>query len=57
MNASTFEHIAGFSCIQTPASGIALPGVPMADRDFIAHAGEDIPRLLAEVRRIRNYPG
>jgi hypothetical protein len=26
------------------------------DYDFIAHARQDLPRLLAEVRRLRNQP-
>lgn len=26
----------------------------VADQDFIAHARQDIPRLLAEVRRLRD---
>jgi hypothetical protein len=26
----------------------------IADQDFIAHARQDIPRLLAEVRRLRD---
>lgn len=29
------------------------PAVPVADYDFIAHARQDVPRLLAEVRRLR----
>jgi hypothetical protein len=27
----------------------------IADQDFIAHARQDIPRLLAEVRRLRDH--
>jgi hypothetical protein len=30
--------------------------VPAADLDFIAHARQDIPRLVAEVRRLRDLP-
>lgn len=29
------------------------PPVPVADYDFIAHARQDVPRLIAEVRRLR----
>jgi hypothetical protein len=29
----------------------------LADQDFIAHAREDLPRLLAEVRRLRQEAG
>ncbi len=34
---------------------VSLDGVPAAaaDLDFIAHARQDVPRLLAEVRRLR----
>ena len=28
-------------------------GVPIADQDFIASARQDIPRLVAEIRRLR----
>jgi hypothetical protein len=32
-------------------------GVPDDDQDFIAHARQDVPRLLAEVRRLRALLG
>jgi hypothetical protein len=32
---------------------IELSGATVADQDFIAHAREDVPRLVAEVRRLR----
>jgi hypothetical protein len=32
---------------------IELTGATVADQDFIANARQDIPRLLAEVRRLR----
>ncbi|MBK9029887.1 MAG: NAD-dependent epimerase/dehydratase family protein [Myxococcales bacterium] len=32
---------------------IELTGATVADQDFIAHARQDLPRLLAEVRRLR----
>lgn len=51
------DHTSGSSFIQTPASDIELLGATIADQDFIAHARDDIPRLLAEVRRFRNHPG
>lgn len=32
---------------------IELTGATVEDQDFIAHARQDVPRLLAEVRRLR----
>ena len=37
------EHYLGASSVRVPA----------ADLDFIAHARQDIPRLVAEIRRLR----
>ena len=51
------DHTSGSSFIQTPASDIELLGASIADQNFIAHARDDIPRLLAEIRRFRNHPG
>ena len=51
------DHESGSSFIQTPDSDIELFGASVADQDFIAHARDDIPRLLAEIRRFRNFPG
>jgi hypothetical protein len=47
------EHMSGSSFIQTPTSDIELSGATVADQDFIAHAREDLPKLLIEVRRLR----
>ncbi len=33
---------------------IYLSGATVADQDFIAHAREDIPKLLAEIKRLKN---
>ncbi len=33
--------------------GTQLRSVPAADLDFIAHARQDIPRLVTEIRRLR----
>jgi len=33
--------------------GASSVRVPAADLDFIAHARQDIPRLVAEIRRLR----
>jgi hypothetical protein len=32
---------------------IELTGASVADQDFIAHARQDVPRLVAEVERLR----
>jgi len=32
---------------------IELTGATAADQDFIAHARQDVPRLLAEIERLR----
>jgi hypothetical protein len=47
------DHTSGSSFIRTPASDIELSGATAADQDFIAHARDDLPRLLREVRRLR----
>ncbi len=47
------DHTSGSSFIQTPASDIEPSGATAADQDFIAHARQDLPKLLAEVRRLR----
>jgi hypothetical protein len=45
---------AGMNCIATGESGsMEIIGGTVADQDFIAHAREDIPRLVIEVRRLR----
>ena len=52
------EHLSGSSFIMTgegAARGedIELTGATEADYDFIAHARQDIPRLLEEVEGLR----
>jgi len=47
------DHTSGSSFVATPSSDIELAGATVADQDFIAHAREDLPRLLNEVRRLR----
>lgn len=62
--ASMFEgrdHWSGSSFIQTATQDIYLSaedyagggGHFCADQDFIAHAKQDVPRLIAEVERLR----
>lgn len=53
------DHTSGSSFIMTgPADArgedIELSGATNEDQDFIAHAREDVPRLLAEVKRLRS---
>ena len=51
------DHLGGSSFIQTPVSDIELWGASAADQDFIARARDDIPRLLAEIRHLRQKQG
>ena len=46
------EHMSGSSFIQTSGDDIELSGATPADYDFIAHARQDVLRLLAEVQRL-----
>lgn len=53
------DHTSGCSFIRTgppDARGddIELSGATGDDQDFIAHARQDVPRLLEEVRRLRS---
>jgi hypothetical protein len=52
------DNESGSSFIMTGPSGrrgvdIELTGATVADHDFIAAARQDIPRLIAEIRRTR----
>lgn len=51
------DHTSGSSFIMTGPEGsrgpdIELAGATSADQDFIAAARQDVPRLVAEVRRL-----
>lgn len=48
------EQISGSSFIQTKGEDIYLTGATDADQDFIAHARQDIPKLIAEIERLRS---
>ena len=53
------DHTSGSSFIMTGegevrGDDIELSGTTLADQDFIAHARQDIPRLLAEIQRLQN---
>ncbi len=38
----------------TRGNDIELTGATRADQDFIAHARQDVPQLLAEIERLRS---
>jgi hypothetical protein len=53
------DHTSGSSFIMTGTGDsrgddIELSGASPADYEFIAHARQDLPRLIAEVRRLRS---
>ena len=52
------DHLGGNSFIRTGGiddrfPDIELLGASTADQDFIAHARQDIPRLLEEIERLK----
>lgn len=47
------DHLSGSSLIKTAGPDIELTGATAADQDFIAHARQDIPKLLAEIVRLK----
>ena len=51
------DHSSGSSFIRSPTSDIELSGATTADQDFIAHARQDVPRLLEEIRLLRRRGG
>jgi hypothetical protein len=56
------DHTGGSSFIMTGPPGERGPDIELScatagDQDFIAHAREDVPRLLEEVRRLRALLG
>ena len=46
------DHTSGSNFIMTSGEDIELLGATEADQDFIAHARQDIPLLLAEINRL-----
>ncbi len=48
------EEMSGSSFIMTGGEDFYVAGCKMEDQDFVASARQDIPRLVAEVRRLRN---
>jgi hypothetical protein len=47
------DHESGDSFIRTGGEDMYLVGGTIADHDFIANAKQDIPDLIAEIRRLR----
>lgn len=48
------DQTSGSSFIMTKEEDIYLQGASVANLDFIAHARQDIPRLVAEIERLSN---
>lgn len=56
------DHTSGSSFIMTGPPGargtdIELLGATIDDQEFIAHARQDVPRLVAELQRLRLLVG
>lgn len=49
------ENISGSDFIMTGGEDIYLTGATIADQDFIANARQDIPDLLNEIERLKNW--
>jgi hypothetical protein len=48
------EAMSGSDFIMTAGEDIYLAGATRDDQDFIAHARQDIPRLIGETERLRS---
>jgi hypothetical protein len=48
------DKFSGSDFIRTAVEDIYLSGATIADYDFIAHARQDIPRLIAEMELLRS---
>ena len=51
------DHTSGTSIVETGADDIEMSGATEGDYDFIAHARQDVPRLVDEVRRLKALVG
>ena len=56
------DHLGGSDFIRTGGLDDACPDIYLtqathADQDFIAHARQDIPALIAEIRRLKALVG
>jgi hypothetical protein len=49
------DHTSGDSFIMTGGEDIYLAGASAEDRDFIANARQDVPTLIAEIRRLQEF--
>ena len=47
------DKFSGSDFIQTGGEDFYLTGGTLADQEFIAHARQDTPRLIAEIERLR----
>lgn len=50
---TTRDKISGSDFIQTAGEDLEILGGSVADLEFIAHARQDIPRLVGEILRLR----
>src|SRR5258708_11069434 len=51
------DEFSGSDFIRTAGEDIYLTGAAVADQDFIAHARQDIPRLIEELVRLTRLLG
>jgi hypothetical protein len=51
------DHTSGSNFVRTTLDDIEFSGATVADQDFIAHARQDVPLLVTEVRRLRRLAG
>lgn len=47
------EQVSGSDFIMTGGNDIYLTGATTADQDFIAHARQDIPKLIREIEHLK----
>lgn len=47
------DHMSGSNFVRTQGEDIEFSGATLEDQDFIANARQDIPLLIAEIRRLR----
>ena len=49
------DHESGSSFIRTSGPDIELFGATDADQDFVANSRQDLPKLIAEIKRLRGW--
>jgi len=50
------DHLSGEDFIKTAIGDICFAGdITVSDCDFIAHSRQDLPRLVAEIDRLRQF--